>query len=114
MDISPFEQWKLRYIIHLAIYLNLNSPTDFFDEAEKIIHDYTQATYQDCQSCWIHRMCGVSCFKDCVQDGCINAELKQKLCQKARKTRHEEIISMLELLEKNPRALEHFDKYLTV
>ncbi|MGI6454153.1 MAG: FG-GAP repeat domain-containing protein [bacterium] len=33
MDISPFEQWKLRYIIHLAIYLNLNSPTDFFDEA---------------------------------------------------------------------------------
>jgi hypothetical protein len=34
MDISPFEQWKLRYIIHLAIYLNLNSPTDFFDEAK--------------------------------------------------------------------------------
>jgi hypothetical protein len=57
MDISPFEQWKLRYIIHLAIYLNLNSPTDFFDEAlnklrlnissGRIENPVTQAIFRD-------------------------------------------------------------------
>jgi hypothetical protein len=62
MDISPFEQWKLRYIIHLAIYLNLNSPTDFFDEAYLITYlfPYIAVFLPDVQGNLIDQIIGLN------------------------------------------------------
>jgi uncharacterized protein len=80
------------------------------NEARRLLDNFTNATKEDCKNCWIQRMCCAGCVRDVVLKDKVDPDLKKENCTYARLRRYEELIGMCTLLEKDPTALDHYQK----
>lgn len=78
----------------------------------KIIDDFTNLSKDDCKSCWCYRMCSIPCVDEYRKDGELKTDLKQEACEYLRRRRHQELIDMMEMLEVEPAALDHYNKMI--
>jgi len=55
-------------------------------------------------------MCGIPCLSRYLKDGVIDAESKRDECNKVRINRNNDLIGMMEMLERDLDCLNHYNK----
>lgn len=78
------------------------------DKVNEKTDEFTNATADDCKNCWSFRMCDVSCLAGMVKDGKVIPSIKKNRCNLLLNRRNDELIGMMELLEENPKSLDHY------
>ena len=78
-------------------------------KVQQLLNDFTNPTEEECKHCWALRMCNVGCLREMVDGGVPHPSKKQEECDRVRRQRHQELVGMCELFEKNPAALDHYN-----
>lgn len=82
------------------------------DKVQEKTEAFTRATDEDCKNCWCFRMCSVGCLAGMVEGGKVNPSIKVKRCSDLVNKRNKELIGLMEVLEKNPKALDHYNSII--